>query len=182
VSGRHADNLAPSLLGGIVLVRSVDPLDVVSLPVPATLRVVLAHPAQRLNTAEAREVLPRYVERHRVIAQMANVAAMVAAFFQGDLALLGRSLDDQIAEPARSPLLAGFAEAKAAALAAGALGGSLSGAGPTSFYFTDNDRTAAAIAMAVGAAYSAMGIACTTRVERVAKRGALALPEEASSA
>jgi homoserine kinase len=182
VSGRHADNLAPALLGGICLVRGTDPLDVVSLPVPAGLHIVMAHPQQRLDTAEAREVLPLFIERHRVIAQMANVAAMVAAFANGDLALLGRALDDQIAEPAREPLLPGFTAAKAAALAAGALGGSISGAGPTSFFFARDEAVATTIAAAVHAAYTSMGIGCTTRLARVAERGALALPEDALDA
>jgi homoserine kinase len=107
---------------------------------------------------------------------------MVAAFASGDLELLGRAVDDQIAEPARAALLPGFVEAKAAALRAGALGGSISGAGPTSFYFTDNDATAATIAAAVRSEYAGRGIACDTRIERVATRGALTLPADATSA
>jgi homoserine kinase len=182
VAGRHADNLAPALLGGITLVRSMDPMDVVSLPVPPSLRVVLAQPGQRLRTAEAREVLPRFVTREAAIAQMANVAAMVAAFASGDLALLGRALDDQIAEPARAGLLPGFVEAKAAALAAGALGGSISGAGPTSFYLTDSDARAEAVAKAVHLSYESRGIRCVARVARVAPLGALGLGGDAPSA
>ena len=85
VAGRHLDNLAPSLLGNVVLVRSLDPIDVVSLPVPAALRVVLAHPAQELRTADARSVLPASVPREVAIHQSAQVAAMVAALFVGDL-------------------------------------------------------------------------------------------------
>jgi homoserine kinase len=182
LSGRHGDNLASALFGGVILVRSLDPVDIISLPVPASLRVVLAHPDQRLNTAEAREVLPRFIDRASVIAQMANVAAMVAAFASGDIALLGRALDDQIAEPARAHLLPGFPEAKGAALHAGALAGSISGGGPTSFYITDNDATAAAIATAVREKYASLGIACDTRVARVAAHGALTLPPDATSA
>jgi homoserine kinase len=182
VAGRHADNLAPALLGGICLVRSIAPLDIVTLPVPPSLHIVMAHPDQRLNTADAREVLPLFIERHRLVAQMANVGAMVAAFHRGDLPLLGRSLDDQVAEPAREPLLRGFAEAKAAALAAGALGGSISGAGPTSFFFTGDEARAAAVAAAVHAAYASRGVAATTRLARVAERGALTLPEDATIA
>jgi len=179
VSGRHADNLAPALLGGIVLVRAVQPLDVVSLPVPDALRIVLAHPAQRLRTADARAALPESIARRDVIVQMANVAAMVAGFCTNDLRLVGRGLDDHIAEPARAALLPGFAEAKRAALHAGALGGSISGAGPTSFYLTDNEATAAQIAGAVRAAYANIGVSCDTRVCRVATRGALELPGDA---
>lgn len=182
LSGRHGDNLASALLGGVVLVRSLDPPDIVSLPVPAELRVVLAHPAQRLDTAQAREVLPRFLERSAAIAQMANVAAMVAAFASGDIALLARALDDQIAEPARAVLLPGFPEAKAAALRAGALAGSISGAGPTSFYLTTSDATAAKISAAVCESYAAAGIACSARVARIAARGAMTLPSDAISA
>lgn len=182
LSGRHGDNLASALLGGVVLVRSLDPTDLIALPYPPQLRVVLAHPAQRLNTADARKVLPSFLERNAAISQMANVAAMVAAFVSGDVALLGRALDDRIAEPARAVLLPGFAEAKAAALGAGALGGSISGAGPTSFYLTDDDAAAASVAAAVRAAYGARGIACDTRVARIATRGALTLPDDAVSA
>ncbi len=179
VAGRHADNLAPALYGGISLVRSVTPMDIVRLPVPDGLHVVLAHPDQRMKTADAREVLPRFISRQTTIQQMANVSAMVAACYTGDLALLGRSLDDQIAEPARGVLLPGFIEAKAAALAEGALGGSISGAGPTSFYLCDSSACADAVAMAVVVAYSRLGIACTARVCRPALLGALDLPEDA---
>lgn len=182
LSGRHGDNLASALLGGVIIVRTLDPLDIIQLPFPAALRVVLAHPAQRLNTADARRVLPSYVERNAALAQMANVAAMVAAFASGDIALLGRALDDQIAEPARAVLLPGFDEAKAAALNAGALAGSISGAGPTSFYITDSDATAEKIAAAVRGQYQSRDIPCTTRIERIAPRGALALPPDAISA
>jgi homoserine kinase len=182
LSGYHGDNLASALFGGVIIVRCLDPVDIVSLPFPAGLRIVLAHPAQRLNTAEARKVLPSFLERGAALAQMANVAAMVAAFASGDIALLGRALDDQIAEPARADLLPGFVEAKAAALAAGALAGSISGAGPTSFYITDDDATAARIAAAVHDEYATRQIACDTRVARVSPRGALTLPDDATSA
>jgi homoserine kinase len=182
VAGRHADNLAPSLLGGVTLVRSASPLDVIVLPVPAALRVVLAHPDQRMSTAEARGILPSYIDRASVIAQMANVAAMTAAFANGDLELLGRACDDQIAEPARAGLLPGFREAKTAALASGALGGSISGAGPTSFYFVADDLTGERVAAAVVESYARLGIACDARVAKPALRGALALPEDAVDA
>lgn len=172
VAGRHADNIAPILLGGIVLVRSVDPLDVVSLPVPAALRVVLVEPAQRLATKDARAVLPASVDRATALQQAANVAAMVAAFSSGDLSLLGRAIDDRIAEPARTPLLHGFAEAKAAALAAGALGCSISGAGPTSFAFAADDASAERIATAMAEAYGARGVAARPRIARIDERGA----------
>ena len=172
VAGRHADNVAPALLGGVVLVRSVDPLDLLRLPYPTSLRVVLVHPEQRLPTAQARAVLPNVVERAIAVRQSANVAAMVAALTSGDLDLLRRALDDGIAEPARAPLLPGFREAKAAALEAGALGCSISGAGPTSFAFAADDAPAERIGAAMIAAYQSRGVAATSRVARIDERGA----------
>jgi len=172
VAGRHADNVAPALMGGVVLVRSIDPLDVVRLPFPASLRVVLVRPEQRLRTAEARAVLPESIERALLIQQSANIAAMVAALASGDLDLLRRALDDRIAEPVRAPLLPGFSAAKAAALGAGAVGCSISGAGPTSFAFAPDDASAARIATAMCAAYMSLGVQATSRVERIDPQGA----------
>lgn len=181
LAGRHADNVAPILLGGIILVRALDPPDLVHLPVPARLRVVLVHPAQRLTTAAARAVLPRSIDRATALAQAAQVAAIVAALASGDLELLGRAIDDRIAEPARAPLLRGFAEAKRAALGAGAFGCSISGAGPTAFAFATDD-SAPAIARAMRDAYLAAGIDASTRVaeiDRVGTRVERIAPEQA---
>ncbi|MEO6445631.1 MAG: homoserine kinase [Gemmatimonadaceae bacterium] len=171
VAGRHLDNIAPSLLGGVVIVRSLDPIDVVSLPVPERLRVVLAHPAQRLRTQDARAVLPSDIARSVAVHQLAQVATIVAALHSGDLALLGRAIDDRIAEPARAPLLPGFIPAKRAALAAGALGASISGAGPTAFALCDGDQSAAAVADAMRAAYAAEDIEASVRVARIDTEG-----------
>lgn len=172
VAGRHADNLAPSLLGGLVLVRTVTPMDVIRLPVPESLRVVLVHPDQRLNTRDARAVLPARVSRDVALHQAAHVAAMVAGACLGDLALLGRGLDDRIAEPARSAMLPGFVAAQAAAREAGALGGSISGAGPTAFALTDGDRIGEVVLAAMLAAYAAAGVRATGRVAAVDHQGA----------
>src|SRR6185503_228117 len=133
LAGRHLDNIAPSLMGGIVLIRSLDPIDVLPVPVPADLHIVLASPEQTLRTAEARAVLPVEVSLNVALHQAAQIAGIVAALYAGDLAFLGRCIDDRIAEPARSGMLPGFTKAKHAALAAGARGVSISGAGPTSF-------------------------------------------------
>ena len=172
VAGRHADNLAPALLGGIVLVRSLDPIDLVRLPVPASLRIVLVHPAQRLRTADSRAVLPSTIDLALALAQAAQIAAMVAAFAAGDLALLRRALDDRIAEPARAALLPGFSEAKAAALSAGALGCSISGSGPTSFAFAGSDADAATIARAMCDGYGSRGVSAAARIARIDTHGA----------
>jgi homoserine kinase len=172
VAGRHADNIAPSLLGGLVLIRSMDPLDVVRLPVPADVYVVLARPEQRMRTAEARAVLPREISREVALHQAAHVAAMVAALALEDYALLARAVDDRIAEPARAGLLPGFAEAKAAALAAGALGSSISGSGPTAFALTRGRADAERVAAAMAGAYRSRGVQCTVRTGPVDRDGA----------
>ena len=173
VAGRHLDNIAPSLLGGIVLIRSLDPIDVVRLPIPVGLRVVLAHPSQRLKTSDARGVLPSSITRGITLHQMAQVGAMVAACYSNDLALLGRSIDDRIAEPARAALLPGFVAAKHAAMTAGALGASISGAGPTAFALVDGDDIGDQVADAMRTAYQRAGVECTTRVTQVDPNGAV---------
>jgi homoserine kinase len=173
VAGRHLDNIAPVLLGGIVLVRSLDPIEVIRLPVPTGLRIILAHPAQRLSTAESRRALPEVIPRSIATHQLAQVAAMVAACYANDLALFGRALDDRIAEPARAPLLPGFADAKRAALDAGALGASISGAGPTAFAVVGDASSADRVAAAMHAAYARHGVACATRITAVDLEGTI---------
>ena len=173
VAGRHLDNIAASLFGGIVLVRTLDPIEVIKLPVPAGLILVLAQPAQRLTTVDSRRALPEKVARADVIQQIGNAGAMVAACYTGDVALFGRAIDDRIAEPARSPLLPGFIAAKRAALKAGAFGVSISGAGPSAFAVVSDDATAHAVALAMRDAYVAAGLECVTRVTRVDREGAI---------
>jgi homoserine kinase len=166
LAGRHLDNIAPSLMGGIVLIRSLDPIDVLPVPVPADLHIVLASPEQTLRTAEARAVLPVEVSLNVALHQAAQIAGIVAALYAGDLAFLGRCIDDRIAEPARVGLLPGFNKAKQAAMGAGALGMSISGAGPTAFALCSSADAANAVATAMRDAYRNAGLACLTRVTR----------------
>ena len=173
VAGRHGDNLAPSLLGGLVLVRSLDPIDVIRLPLPANLRVVLVHPDQQLQTRDARAVLPTFVPRELALRQAANIAAMVAGACLGDVALISRALDDRIAEPARATLLPGFLAAKAAAMAAGALGCSISGAGPTAFALVEDEVVGVRVAAVMTVAYATAGLHATTRVAAIDLHGAI---------
>jgi homoserine kinase len=178
VSGRHADNVAPSLLGGIVLIRSLEPLDLVELPVPEELWVVVARPDQRMRTAEARSVLPSEVSRAVAVYQAAQVGAMIAALASGDYGLLGRAIDDRIAEPARAGLLPGFREAKQAALVAGALGSSISGSGPTAFALVRGPEAGKKVGEAMAAAYASCGRQSEVRVTRIDREGARVLSQE----
>jgi homoserine kinase len=172
VSGRHADNVVASLLGGIVLVRSVEPLDLVQLPVPDELWVVIARPDQQLRTAQSRSVLPAVIPRDVAVHQAAQVGALVAALASSDYALLGRAIDDRIAEPMRAALLPGFREAKQAALAAGALGSSISGGGPTAFALVRGPKAGDKVAAAMAAAYADCGYKSDVRVAQVDRAGA----------
>jgi homoserine kinase len=178
VSGRHADNIAPSLLGGIVLIRSLEPLDLIQLPVLPELRVVVVCPHQQLRTVEARRVLPAQVDRAVAIHQAAQVGAIVAALATGDYELLGRAIDDRIAEPARAPLLPGFREAKRAALDAGALGSSISGSGPSAFALVKGLAAGERVAAAMSAAYAACGQRSDVTICGVDRAGARVLPHD----
>jgi homoserine kinase len=172
VAGRHLDNIAPSYMGGIVLIRSLDPVDVTSIPVPSALHLALAHPEQSLRTAESRSVLPVEVSLHVALHQAAQVAGIVHALHTGDLTFLGRCIDDRIAEPARAALIPGFSKAKQAALSAGALGVSISGGGPTAFAICASDRAAIRVAAAMCDAFRQSGVACTARAARPDLTGA----------
>ncbi len=178
VAGRHLDNIVPSLVGGITLIRDADRLDYVRIEAPRGLKIVLAQPEQRLRTADGRAVLPVEISREVALYQAAQCAAMVLAFITNDLPLLRRSVDDRIAEPARAPLLPGFARAKAAALDAGALGCSISGSGPTAFAFAGDQADALEVAAAMQAAYEAEEIGCSTRICEVSAEGARVIEEE----
>ena len=129
----HPDNVAPALLGGVVLSRSVDPPDLVRLPVPPGLACVVLHPAIEIETRAARAILPSSVPLADAVRQWANVGAFVAALYTGDLDLLGRAMVDHIVEPRRAHLVPELARITAAARAAGAVGSGLSGAGPSIF-------------------------------------------------
>jgi homoserine kinase len=154
----HADNVAPSLLGGIVLIRGYDPLDLVTLPVPPALWVAVVHPHCSVKTSDARTLVSsaRYAIAP-IVANLGNVAALVSALFTGDLALLGRAIQDQIVEPVRAGLIPGFDAVKREALAAGALGSSISGAGPSVFAFADRETVAHRAADAMSEAFTRHG-------------------------
>jgi homoserine kinase len=171
LAGRHLDNIAPSYMGGIVLIRSLDPIDVQPIPVPESLYIVLACPEQKLRTADARAVLPVEVALTVALHQAAQVGGIVAALHSGDLAFLGRCIDDRIAEPARAGLLPGFTKAKQAAMGAGALGVSISGAGPTAFALCSSGEDGNGIAAAMRAAYGKAGLECSARVTRPDRAG-----------
>jgi homoserine kinase len=150
----HPDNVAPALFGGFVLVRSSNPPDVVRLPVPQGLSCAVLHPQMEVETGAARALLGDTVPLQAAVRQWANLGALVSALHSGDLALLSRALVDHVAEPKRASLVPGFAAVKRAALAAGALGCSLSGSGPSIFALTPTIEAARVAGAAMAAAFA----------------------------
>jgi homoserine kinase len=129
----HADNSAPAVCGGFVLVRRPNPPDILQLPVPPGLTAIVVHPDLEIETSKARALLGDTVPLSDAVRQWANLGAFVHGLHRGDLALISRALEDTIAEPRRAPLVPGLAVVKRAAVDAGALGCSLSGSGPSIF-------------------------------------------------
>ena len=153
VSGRHADNLLPSLFGGLTLVRSMEPLDYARLKVAADWWIALVTPSVRIETRAARAILPQSLDREIWVQQMANTAMMVHAFAAGDGDALRRSLDDRFAEPARKALIPHFDEVKRAALDSGSIGCSISGSGPSVFAIAPDEETASRCARGMQRAF-----------------------------
>lgn len=137
----HADNVAPALLGGFSLVRSYDPLEVLSLPVPEELRVVVLHPLIEVKTKDSRAILKQTVSLKQAVQQWGNLGAFVSALYTENYDLLGRSLKDDIVEPVRSILIPYFDELDHLA-AKNALGFGISGSGPSVFALCKGDENA----------------------------------------
>ncbi len=167
----HVDNIAPSLFGGLVLTVGIDNPHVKQIPVPETVRCVLVHPHMVLATREARAILRKTVELSDVIWQQANLAGFLAGCYTSDLALIRESLLDVVIEPQRQVLIPGFADVKKAALDAGALGGSISGAGPTVFAWAEA-RDAEAVKSGMVAAFRSHGLESDAWVSAIDLEGA----------
>jgi homoserine kinase len=138
----HADNVAPSLLGGFVLIRSYQPLDVVKIPTPAELYCTIIHPHVEVQTKDARDILRKNIPMTSAIIQWGNVGGLIAGLMMSDYGLIGRSMQDVIVEPVRAILIPGFNDVKHAALEAGAIGCGISGSGPSLFALSVTESVA----------------------------------------
>ena len=167
---KHADNIAPCIYGGVTLVRSADPLDIVSIPSPR-LFVTVIHPQIEVRTADARRILKQEILLKNAIKQWGNIAGLVAGLMKGDYELIGRSLEDVIIEPVRKILIPGFDELKSACKDAGALGGGISGSGPSVFMLSKDDNTAMQVELAMNNVYNKMGIGYNTYVTTINNKG-----------
>jgi homoserine kinase len=138
---KHADNIAPCIYGGVTLVRSIFPLDIIQLTAPA-LHVTIVHPQIEVRTSDARSILKHQVQLKDAIRQWGNIAGLVAGLLKNDYELIGRSLEDVLIEPVRSILIPGFDEVKRKSKEAGALGGGISGSGPSLFMLSKTEAIA----------------------------------------
>jgi homoserine kinase len=167
----HVDNIAPSLFGGLVLTVGIDNPNVKQIPVPPSVRCVLVHPHMMLSTREARNILNRSIDLSNVIWQSANLAGFLTGCFTGDLQLIRDSLEDVVIEPQRKVLIPGFQAVKDGAMGNGAMGCSISGAGPTIFAWCE-EPDAARILDAMVAGFSAHGLQSDAWISTLDRVGA----------
>ena len=170
--GIHADNVAPCLLGGMILTRENEPLDVQRVPVPRGLYATIVHPEVEVLTKAARDLLCPEVPLRQAVRQNANMGAFIIGMFNSDLELIGRSLQDVLIEPQRAKLIPHFYEIKEAALSAGALGCSISGAGPSIFSLSANSLVAERIGEAMQRIYADAGIESQLYLSPINLKGA----------
>jgi homoserine kinase len=167
----HVDNIAPSLFGGLVLTVGIDDPWVKQIPVPEAIRCVLVRPHMMVATRDAREILRKQIDLSDVIWQQANLAGFLAGCYTSDLPLIGASLLDVLIEPQRQKLIPGFADVKQAAIASGALGCSISGAGPTVFAWTEAG-SAVAVRDGMVKAFQAHSLPADSWISTIDRQGA----------
>lgn len=163
----HADNVAPALLGGFVLVRSYNPLDIIKIESPNELFATVIHPQIELKTSDARSVLKQNVTLKQAVMQCGNLGGLISGLYTKDYDLIGRSLNDEIVEPLRSVLIPGFELVKRKALESGALGGGISGSGPSIFALSKGKETAKKVAKAMSEVYEEMNLKYEIHVSKV---------------
>ena len=170
--GYHADNIAPALMGGIVLIRGYEPLDIIQLPVPGNFYCAVVHPHLVVSTKAAREILPKAVPMHDAVRQWGNVGGLVAGLYSGNLGLVGRSMQDHVAEPYRKQFIPGFDALKAKVLEDGALAFNISGSGPSVFALCDSRSVAEAAGKSMKEHFTANKVGCEVYVVKVSNKGA----------
>jgi homoserine kinase len=167
---KHADNIAPCIYGGVTLIRSIFPLDIVSLNTPE-LFVTVVHPQIEVKTSDARQILRKEVQLKNAIRQWGNIAGLVAGIMKMDYDLIGRSLEDVIIEPVRSILIPGFDAVKKQSKESGALGGGISGSGPSIFMLSKEESVALRVESVMKEIYTRAGIDFKTYVTTINPEG-----------
>ncbi len=171
---KHADNVVPCLYGGLTLVLSIEPVEVLKLPI-MDIYCVLVHPALRLDTAKSRQILPEKMALNKYVQQSRYLAGFMAAVYENNIELLQSCLQDVLIEPHRAGLVKGFAKVKAAAINAGAMGASLSGSGPSVFAFAKSKTEAERVAKAMVQAFDKEGVKAQSWISQIDKQAALIL-------
>lgn len=167
---KHADNIAPCIYGGVTLIRSIFPLDIIAISAP-DFYVTVVHPQIEVRTSDARQILRKEVLLKDAIKQWGNIAGLVAGLLKNDAALVGRSLEDVIIEPVRSILIPGFDEVKKGCKDAGALGGGISGSGPSIFMLSTSESTAKEVEIVMKNVYEKIGVSYHTYVTTINPKG-----------
>jgi homoserine kinase len=175
---KHADNIAPCIYGGITLIRSIFPLDIIPIASPV-LFVTVLHPQIEVRTSDAREILKKEVLLKDAIRQWGNIGGLVAGLMKGDYELIGRSLEDVIIEPVRSILIPGFDIIKSECKSAGAIGGGISGSGPSIFMLSRDEPTAHTVAGVMKSVYDKIGVSYHIYVTTVNHQGVIKLKAKA---
>ncbi len=174
---KHADNLAPCIYGGVTLIRAILPLDIIPLSAPP-LHVTVVHPQIEVKTSDARQILRKEVQLKNAIMQWGNIAGLVTGFLKNDYGLIGRSLEDVIIEPVRSILIPGFDEVKINSKEAGALGGGISGSGPSIFMLSQEEKTAKEVEKIMKNVFQNLGVEYKTYVTSINYEGAKVVSRE----
>jgi homoserine kinase len=167
---KHADNISPCIYGGVTLIRSIFPLDIIPLHAPPMF-VTVVHPQIEVKTSDAREILRKEVLLKDAIKQWGNIAGLVTGFMQNDFGLISRSLEDVIIEPVRSILIPGFDDVKKRCMEAGALGGGIAGSGPSIFMLCKEENIANDVEVIMKEIYDKMGLAYHTYVTTINNHG-----------
>lgn len=167
----HADNVAPCLFGGFVLIRSYDPLDVIKIDYPKNLFCTVIYPQIEIKTSEARKILDKKIDRSIAIAQAGNASSLITGLITNDIDLISRSMKDFIAEPKRAKLIPCYDQVRIAALSNGAINCNISGSGPSMFSFSTSEVDAKRIAYAMKEAAQSFGLKSVTYISQINQRG-----------
>ena len=167
---KHADNVSPCIFGGVTLIRSIFPLDIIPLNAP-DLFITIVHPQIEVRTSDARQILRKEVQLKSAIKQWGNIGGLIMGFMKNDFDLIGRSMEDVIIEPVRSILIPGFDEVKTKCREAGSIGGGISGSGPSIFMLSREEETAVKVEKIMKSVYETIGVDYKTYVTRISKEG-----------
>lgn len=167
----HADNIAPAMLGGFVLIRSYQPFELIQLKAPEELWCTVVHPYIEIKTAESRKLIPKNLSLSDTLAQCGNIASLIAGITTSDYGLIGRSLEDKIAEPVRKNGIPGYESLKEKLKDAGILGMNISGSGPSLFAFSQSLEIAKQASRVMLAEFEGLSIECKTYISRVSEKG-----------